>query len=160
METPLSQSRLFAVKTTGGQEKTVAGFVSTRVHLKNKPVYSIVVLDTLKGYVFVEADNAHVVGESIAGFKHIKSQIPGMIQRSDIDKFLVTRSILSELETNDIVEVVAGPFKGMRAKITRIEKEKSEITVVLLEAPYTLPVTVDVNYLKLVEKSKDEDVST
>ena len=126
MAAETKHSRLFAVKTTGGQEKTVAGFISTRIALTEKPVYSVVVLDTLKGYVFVEADNAHIVGESIAGFKHIKSQIPGMIQLSDIEKFLVTRSILSELRKDDIVEVVAGPFKGMRAKITRVEKEKSD----------------------------------
>ena len=41
----------------------------------------------------------------------------------------------------------------MRAKITRVEKEKSELTIVLLEAPYTLPITIDVNSLKLVEKN-------
>ena len=41
----------------------------------------------------------------------------------------------------------------MRAKITRVEKEKSELTIVLLEAPYTLPISIDVNSLKLVEKN-------
>jgi len=41
----------------------------------------------------------------------------------------------------------------MRAKITRVEKEKSELIIVLLEAPYTLPITIDVNSLKLVEKN-------
>ena len=157
MGVQLPLSRLFAVKTTGGQEKTVAGFVSTRIQLKEKPVYSVVVLDTLKGYVFVEADNAQVVGESISGFKHVKSQIPGMIQHSDIEKFLVTKSIISELGKDDIVEVVTGPFKGMRARITRVEKDKSEVTLILLEAPYHLPVTVDANYLKLVERSKSEE---
>jgi len=38
----------------------------------------------------------------------------------------------------------------MKATITRIDVEKEEATVVLLDASYQLPVTVDANYLKLV----------
>jgi len=37
----------------------------------------------------------------------------------------------------------------MKATITRIDVEKEEATVVLLDASYQLPVTVDANYLKL-----------
>ena len=149
-------SRFFAVKTTGGQEKTVASFVHTRISVKNKNVYSILVIDNLKGYVFFEAPNAHVVSESVSGFKHVRSQVPGMIQFQDMEKFLITKSVIAELEVNDIVEVVAGPFKGMRAKIDRLESSRREVTMVLLDAPYQLPVTVDANYLKMVEKAKTE----
>jgi transcriptional antiterminator NusG len=44
--------------------------------------------------------------------------------------------------------VIAGPFKSMKAKITRVDYEKQEATVVLLDSPYQIPVTVDANYLK------------
>lgn len=150
----LPLSRFFAVKTTGGQERTVANFMATRLSLKPKRVFSILAVDTSKGYVFVEADNAQVVNELIAGFKHVKGVIPGIVQFPDIEKFLVTKDILAELGVNDIVAVVAGPFKGMRAKINRIELTRSEVTIILLDAPYPLPVTVDANYLKIVEKAK------
>jgi transcriptional antiterminator NusG len=59
---------------------------------------------------------------------------------------------------NDVVEIIAGPFKGMRAKITRIEVARSEVTVLLMDAPYQLPVTVDASYLKIVEKAKAQGV--
>jgi transcriptional antiterminator NusG len=147
-------SRFFAVKTTGGQEKSVASFIERRVMLKDKPIYSVLVLDGQKGYVYVEASNAQVVSESISGIRHVKNLIPGIIQFQDIEKFLIVKSIISELSLNDTVEVVAGPFKGMKAKINRIEPSRSEVTIVLLDAPYPLPVTVDVNYLKIVEKAK------
>jgi transcriptional antiterminator NusG len=49
-----------------------------------------------------------------------------------------------------IVEIVGGPFKGMKATVTRVDKEKEEATVLLLDAPYQLPITVDANYLKLI----------
>lgn len=153
-EVPLS--RIFAVKTTGGQEKTVADFIQTRVKTKAKPVYSVLVLDALKGYVFLEASNAQIISDTTAGFKHVKSQIPGMVQQQDIEKFLITKSIIAELRIGDTVEITAGPFKGMRAKINRIEPARSEATVILLDAPYQLPVTVDANFLKIVEKAKEE----
>ena len=141
-------SRLFAVKTTGGQEKMVADFVANRASSRKLSTYSILVLDNMKGYVFLETDNAQVVSEAVSGLKHVKGLVPGMIQFQDIEKFLITKPIISELKVDDIVEIIAGPFKGMRAKINRIELARSEVTVVLLDAPYQLPVTIDANYLK------------
>ena len=38
----------------------------------------------------------------------------------------------------------------MKATITRLDQEKEEATVVLLDATYQLPVSVDENFLKLV----------
>jgi len=66
------------------------------------------------------------------------------------DKYLIKKSTVSELAVENTVEIIAGPFKGMKATITRLEKEKEEATVILLDATYQLPVTVDANYLKLV----------
>jgi transcription termination/antitermination protein NusG len=150
------QTSIYPIKTTGGQERTVATFVAQRAIQKKKPIYSILALDTWKGYVLFEAPNSQVVDESIQGFKHVRSKIPGMMQYQDIEKFLVTKSMVAELSEGDTVEIVTGPFKTMRAKITRIEQAKQEITVVLLDTPYQLPVTVDAAYLKIVEKAKTE----
>lgn len=146
------------MKTTGGQERTVATFVANKAMQKKKPIYSILALDTWKGYVLFEAPNSQVVDECIQGFKHVRSKIPGMMQFQDIEKFLVTKSMVAELSDGDIVEIVAGPFKTMRAKISRIEPAKQEVTVVLLDTPYQLPVTVDAAYLKIVEKAKPEAI--
>ena len=150
------QSSIYPVKTTGGQERTVATFVANKAQQKHKSIYSILALDTWKGYVLFEAPNSQVVDESIQGFKHVRSKIPGMMQFQAIEKFLVTKSMVAELSDSDIVEIVAGPFKTMRAKIVRIETAKQEVTVVLLDTPYQLPVTVDAAYLKIVEKAKPE----
>ena len=95
--TEQKQTSIYPVKTTGGQERTVATFVSERAKQKKKPIYSILALDTWKGYVLFEAPNSQVVDEAIQGFKHIRSKIPGMMQFSDIEKFLVTKSMVAEL---------------------------------------------------------------
>ena len=158
------QSRFFAVKTTGGQERNVAKFVGNRLErdetensIISSAIRSIVVIDSLKGYVFFEAPNAQVVSDAISGFKHVKNMIPGIVPYEDIEKFLVTRSIVSEISINDIVEITSGPFKNMKAKISRVAVGRSEVTIMLLDAPYQLPVTVDVNGIRIVEKSKGAD---
>ncbi len=147
-------SSIFPVKTTGGQEKTVATFVAARARQKNTPIYAILALDTWKGYVLFESLNAQAVDEAIQGFKHVRSKIPGMMQFSDIEKFLVTKSMVAELNEGDTVEIVAGPFKGMRAKLTRVEQAKQEVTAILLETPFQMPITLDAAYTKLISKAK------
>jgi transcriptional antiterminator NusG len=149
-------SPIFPVKTTGGQEKTVATFVAKRAIQKSKPIYAVLALDTWKGYVLFESATSQAVDESIQGFKHVRSKIPGMMQYQDIDKFLVVKSMVAELNEGDTVEIVSGPFKSMRAKITRLEKEKQEVTVILLDTAYQMPISLDAAYLKLVERAKPE----
>jgi len=149
-------SPIFPVKTTGGQEKTVATFVAKRAVQKSKPIYAVLALDTWKGYVLFESATSQAVDESIQGFKHVRSKIPGMMQYQDIEKFLVTKSMVAELNEGDTVEIVSGPFKSMRAKITRLEKEKQEVTVILLDTAYQMPISLDAAYLKLVERAKPE----
>ena len=90
-ETEQRQSAIYPVKTTGGQERTVATFVAARAAQKKKPIYSILALDTWKGYVLFEAGSSQSVDESIQGFKHVRSKIPGMMQYKDIEKFLITK---------------------------------------------------------------------
>lgn len=145
--------RIFAVKTTGGQEKTVANFINTRLQTRGTNIYSVMVFETMKGYVFIEAPNAQIVGDTISGLKHVRSQIPGIINFQDIEKFLITKSIISDISIGDTVEVTAGPFKGMQATITRVEAVRKEVTVILLDAPYQLPVTIDADNLKLIKKT-------
>jgi len=148
------QPKIFAVKTTTGQERNVARLVAAKVEMNKIPVKAILVPEALRGYVFIEAQGPHLVEEAITGVKHVRSRIPGIVSFAEIERYIVKRPIIEELSENDIVEVTGGPFKGMRAKITRIDKTKAEVTLELLEATFTLPITVNSDYVKLVEKSK------
>jgi len=149
-------TKIFAVKTTTGQEKNVARLVAAKVEMNKIPIKVILAPETLRGYVFIEAEGPHFVEEAIAGIKHVRSRVPGIVTFSEIERYIVKKPIIEELNENDIVEVTGGPFKGMRAKITRIDKTKAEVTLELLEATFTLPITVNSDYVKLVERAKPE----
>ena len=147
-------TKIFAVKTTTGQEKNVARLIAAKVEMTKIPIKAILVPDTLKGYVFVEADGPHFVEEAIAGVRHVRSRISGLVSFSEIERYIVRKPIIEDLNEDDVVEITGGPFKGMRAKITRTDKSKGEVTLELLEATFTLPITVHSDYVKIVEKAK------
>ncbi len=149
-ELPASDSKFFAIRTTGGQERVVASLLQTRVNAKKLGIRSIMVLDSFKGYIIVEAPDSNVAYEALSGIRHVRGQIRGDLPFKDIEGYLVKKPVVSELNIEDTVEVIAGPFKAMKAKITRVDYEKQEATVVLLDSPYQIPVTVDANYLKKV----------
>jgi transcriptional antiterminator NusG len=149
-------AKVFAVRTTTGQEKNVARLVASKIGMKKIPIKAILVPETLKGYVFIEADSPHFVEEAITGIKHVRSRVPGIVNFSEIERYIVRKPVIEELSENDIVEVIGGPFKGMRAKITRVERAKEEVILELLEATFTLPITVHSDYVKLVEKAASE----
>jgi len=143
-------SHLFAVRTTGGQEKIVMRLLEARIKMEKINIQSVVLLSDLKGYVVVEARDVSAMFDAIQGIRHVRGQLRGELTYNEIDKYLIKKSTVSELAVEKTVEIIGGPFKGMKATITRVDKEKEEATVILLDATYQLPVTVDANYLKLV----------
>lgn len=151
-----SSTKIFAIKTTTGQEKNVARLITAKVEMEKVPIMAILVPETLKGYIFIEAEGPHLVEQAITGVRHVRSRIPGVVSFSEIERYIVKKPIIEELSEDDIVEVTGGPFKGMRAKITRIDKAKAEVTLELLEASFTLPITVNSDYVKIVEKDRGE----
>jgi len=104
--------------------------------------------------VFLEATGPHFIEEAITGIKHVRSRVPGIVPFSEVERYIVVKSVIEDLDVDDVVEVIGGPFKGMRAKIRRVDRTKKEITIELLEATFTLPITVHADYVKLVEKTK------
>lgn len=147
---PPSDSKFYAIRTTGGQERVVANVLQNKIKSKNIGIYSILLLENFKGYIIVEAPDANVAFQALAGVRHIRGQIRGELPFKDIEGYLVKKPVVTELSVDDTVEVIGGPFKAMKAKITRVDYEKQEATVVLLDSPYQIPVTVDANYLKKV----------
>jgi len=143
-------SHLFAVRTTGGQEKIVMRLLEARIKMGKIIIQSAVLLSDFKGYVVIEAQDPSAMFDAIQGIRHVRGHLRGELTYDDIEKYLIKKSTVSELAVENTVEIIGGPFKGMKATITRLDQEKEEATVVLLDATYQLPVTVDANYLKLV----------
>ena len=147
---------IFVVRTIAGQEKNAAELIEAKIKIEKLPVLSILVPESLRGYIFIETLAPHVVDEAISGVKNVKSKISGKVQYVEIEKYLITKPVIDEIDVDYIVEITGGPFKSLRARITKVNKVRSEATLELLEATFTLPITVHADYLKVVEKTKAE----
>ena len=144
----------FRCKNDNWTRENVAKLVAARVEMNKIPVKAILVPETLRGFIFVEAEGSHLVQRAIEGVRHVRGMRTEFVNFAEIEKYIVRKPIIEELSENQIVEITGGPFKGMRAKITRVDKSKEEVTLELLEATFTLPITVHSDYVKLVAKAE------
>jgi transcriptional antiterminator NusG len=150
---------IFAVRTTTGRESQVID----KMIIKNKQlglsIATILKPKEVKGYFFVEADNADDINKSVYGVQHAKGVI-GVVKMEEIKHFLSTTKEQIKINTGDIVEIVSGPFKAEKARVKRITKVKEEVVVELLEAAVPIPITVKLDAVRVIrekgEDSKDE----
>jgi transcriptional antiterminator NusG len=147
------KSHIFAVRTTGGQEKVVLNLLQNKIKTNKITILSVLLVDNLKGYIVIEAKDANAAFDALQGIRHIRGQLRGELSFEDIEGYLITKSNAPQIAIDNIVEIIGGPFKGMKATVTRVDNDKEEATVILLDAPYQLPVTVDSSYLKISTSS-------
>lgn len=147
---------IFAIRTTIGQERNVADMIESKAKSSNLQVQSIIVPPGIKGYVFVEAIGKTTAERARAGIKHAKGVVRGEVPLKEIDNFLTPKPVVSGMEVGDVVELTAGPFRGERARIIRVDEPKEEITVELIEATVPIPVTVRGDHVKVIQKKEKE----
>jgi len=148
---------IFSIRTTGGQERTVAEVLTSKALMKKLPVYSVLVSEAIKGYIFVEASGPHVVDDAMSGIKHARAKTKGTVPLTAVERFIATKPAIEDLNDSDMVEVIAGPFRGLKAKITHMDKVKEEVTIELLEEGFaTLPITVHADYVRRIAAGRGE----
>ncbi len=151
-----SEGKFYAVRTTSGQELNVALLLENRAKARKIPLKSIIVIDRVKGFIFIEAITPLIIDRIIMGLKYVKGRVGGTLSYSDLEYFIVPKSIIESIDVNDIVEIVSGPFRGMKGRVIYVDKAKGEIKVEILEASYPLPITINADYVRIVEKSKSK----
>ncbi len=67
----LIKGMVFAVRTTGGQEKIVMRLLEAKMKMGQIDVQSVLLLDDLKGYVVVEAQDPPSMFNAIQGIRHM-----------------------------------------------------------------------------------------
>ena len=120
------KSHLFAIRTTGGQEKVVMRLLEAKANANQINIQSVFWVSDLKGYVVVEAVNPSDAYLAVEGVRHIRGQLRGELAFEDIEGYLVKKSTVLTLAVDNIIEITGGPFKGMKATITRIDPDKDE----------------------------------
>ena len=144
---------IFIVRTTAGREHQVADRILILAEREKGIVKSIMHPD-LRGYLFVEADNRDEVVQFVYGMHNVKGVIAEPVLMEKLKHFFAVETKEIVVKEGDIVELISTPFKGEKAKITRVDEVKSEITVELLEVAIPIPVTIPMVSVRLHKKKE------
>lgn len=149
---------IYTVRVTTGQEKIVSQMLEKKARVEKLNVYSIAYIENIKGYIFIEVEDKNVLAKLLQKVKHVKGFLPEAVRIEEIEKLLaLSKQPAVALETGDIIEVTSGPFKGERAKVVKVDDEKDEITVELIEVAVPIPITVKSKMVKLHQKVSDRE---
>lgn len=144
---------VYAVRTTAGREINVVEKLSIIAKKRDFPLKAILLPKELKGYVLVESDQLSAIESALRGINHARGVVKKEVGIDEIKGYLTSKPAFIQIDRGDLVELVSGPFKGEKAKVSRIDKEKQEVTVELVEAAVPIPVTTPLEAVKLVQKA-------
>jgi transcriptional antiterminator NusG len=147
---------IFALRTTANREDQVMDFLVSNAQKKKLEVYSIVRAHGMRSYIFVEANSRIDAEQAAFNIPYAKGILPKEIDYSEIEHMLEIVKVEMNIQKNDIVEIISGPFKRENAKVTRIDKAKEEVVVELLEAAVPIPITVKMDSVKVIRREKEE----
>ena len=152
-----ARQAVMAVKTSIGHERTVADSIASRATAKDAGVFSLLAPANTRGYIFVESMNPDRLEEIVRAVRRAHGVVRGESTDTTIDSithYLTPKPLVSSIMEGDIVELVAGPFKGEKARVQKIDEAKEEITVELFEAMVPIPVTVRADSVRVLEKDE------
>jgi len=149
---------IFALKTTANREEQVLDFVSSNAAKKELRVYSIIHPHGLRGYIFLEAETKQDAEEAFHGVPYARGLLPAPVDYKEIEHMLEQVKTPINIQKNDVVEIISGPFKREKAKVTRIDEQKEEVVLELLEAAVPIPITVKIDSVKVIRRETEEKV--
>ena len=151
------ESEIYALRTTANREDQVLSFVTSNVKRKKLAVYALVRPHGMRGYIFVEAGSKSDAEQAAYGVPYARGILPKPVEFKEIEHMLEQVGKDMNIKKNDIIEIISGAFKREKAKVTRIDKQKEEVVVELLEAAVPIPITLNLDAVKVIRREEDEE---
>jgi len=148
---------IFVIRVTTNKEDQVVDLIADRTKKKQLPVYSIIRPHGLRGYILLEAIDHETAEEAAFNLPYVKGIISKTVSYEEIKTLIEPAPEAINIEKNDIVEIIAEPFKKEKAKVVRVDKAKEEAVVELLGAVVPMPVTVKIDNIRVIRREKSEE---
>ena len=145
-------SQIFALKTTANREDQVIDFIASNAKKKGLGIYALFNAHGMRGYVFLEAASEEEARTATTGVPYARGLLPKPLEYSEVAPMLEQVKQQLNMQERDIVEVISGPFKGEKAMIKRLDEQKEEVVVELLEAAIPIPITVKMDSVKVIRR--------
>ncbi len=150
------EPKIYALRTTANREDQVMSFLGSNAQRKKLEVFSVVRPHGMRGYIFVEAATRADAEQAAFGVPYARGLLPNIIQYKEIEHMLEQVKKEANIQKNDIAEIISGPFKREKCKITRIDKTKEEVVVELLEAAVPIPLTLKIDAVRVIRRDDEK----
>ena len=152
------ESKIFVVKVTTNKEDKAFDMIRRRADEKGLQIYSLAKPKGLRGYIFLEAKEREDVEEGAFNLPYIKGILPKTVSYQEIENMVEPKVEEINIQEDDIIEITSDPFKKEKAKVSRIDKQKGEAVVTLLQAAIPIPVTVKLEDVKVLRREEQEEL--
>ena len=132
-------------------------FLISHVQKKGLKIYSVIRPHGMRGYIFVEAASKADAEQASFKIPYARGILEHPVKYAEIEHMLEQVKHEVNIQKNDIVEIISGPFKRENAKVTRVDKAKEEVVVELLEAAVPIPITVKMDAVKVIRRESAEE---
>jgi len=144
---------LYILRTTVGREAQVLDFLASNAK-KVKGISALFFPHGMAGYILIEADNPEIIKEISSGVPYVGGVLRTPTKMEEIEHMIEFKPEQVDIHKGDIVQIIAGPFKGEKAKISRIDIQKSQVILELLEAAVPIPITLSLDSVKVLTKAE------
>ena len=151
--------KIFGVRTAANREDQVVDYLVSKLGKGTKAdFYAVIRPHGMRGYIFLEAKDKESAESAAFNVPYARGVLGQPIQYKEIEHMLEQVKADVNIRKNDIVEIIAGPFKREQAKVTRIDKTKEEVVVTLLQGAVPIPLTMKMDAVKVVRRDEDAPV--
>lgn len=150
-------TQIYGVRTAANREDQVMDFLVSKLRRNPEGILAVIRPHGMRGYIFIEATSKVEAERTLSGIPYARGILPHEIPYPEIEHMLEQVKIEMNIKVNDIVEIISGPFKRENAKVIRINKQKEEIVVELLEAAVPIPITVKMDSVKVIRREEGEE---
>jgi transcriptional antiterminator NusG len=148
---------IFIIKVTTNKEDRALEMISERAEKKQLNVFSLAKPHGLRGYIILEAADRESAEEAVFNRPYIKGIIGKTLEYKDIQNMLEPKVEDIKIEIGDIVEMIGATFKGEKAKVIRVDKQKGEAVVSLLGASVPIPLTTKLDNIKVIRREDKQE---
>lgn len=157
IETP-NVHEFYIVRTAPGKEdKFISSAESMLAKKEDHGIYAIFRPESVNGYLFVEAQSLTKVVDSLRNVPNNKGVIRKTIKFEELAKYFEKDGEQVIVHERDIIEIIAGPFKGDKARVIRIVPGKDELVIEPLGMSVPIPITLSIDSIRVIKMDEKKD---
>jgi len=146
---------IFVVRTTVGREEQVLDFLTSKAK-KVKGIFALLRPHGMTGYILIEAASPDIIKQITTGVPYVGGVLSKPLSMAEIAHLIEFKPEQVDVHKGDIVTIIEGPLKGEKAKVTRVDVQKAQVILELLEATVPIPITIGLDAIKVLTKAESE----